>query len=502
MTKSIKRAVLGLTLCFIALSSGLVYWQVAESDQLLAKPGNMRAIYQEQKIWRGGIFDRNGEILAKSYTPAEAEKILGRKVQPTVQLPNGEYPQQIVLFPKGDLFTHVVGTYSFIYGKSGLEDSLNKLLLGLGPNESIQGLTQQLIDKPRRGNDVVLTLDSKIQAAAMTDFRGKSGAAVAIEPKTGRILAMVSSPTFDPNQLDQNYQQIENIGDQVFVNKSVGVTYTPGSVMKLVTSGALLRAGLDVNEVYQDKGHDRVVANGESRDVVNFAKEEHGSLDFFSALAVSSNTYFATRTAKIGASQFLDAARRFGFGQAIPLDELKSTVNVIRTSTISRGGVPSSLNLGQLMDSAYGQAEVQVTPLHMALIGAAIANDGQMMSPGLVERVINPQQQTVYQFKPKVWLNPLLPEEARLIRQGMVEAVNDGTASGLAISGVTMAAKTGTAEQGDPNKPAHGWFVAFAPAENPIIAVAVVVENGKTGAASAGPIARDIILAPLRYYGV
>ncbi len=495
MTRSIKRAVLGITLCFGILSLGLVYWQLVKADELLAKPGNLRSVYEEQKIWRGGIFDRNGEILAKSCTPGEAEKLLGRKLGPTVRPPGDQYPAQIRLYPKGDLFTHVVGSYSFIYARSGLEDSLNRLLLGLGPGESIQSLSQQLIDKPRRGNDAVLTLDSKIQAAGAAAFKGKSGAAVAIEPKTGRVLAMVSSPTFDPNQLDQKYQEINSVGNQIFVNKAVSVTYTPGSVMKLVTAGGLLRAGLDVNAVYEDTGKDRVEANGESREVVDLVREGMGSLDFFSALARSSNTYFATRAALAGDSSFLDAARRYGFGQQIPLWELGT--KSIRNSSINKSGVPAKLKLGELMDSSYGQAEVQVTPLHMAMIGAAIANGGKMMRPALVEKVINPKQEMVYQFRPELWQTPLSPVEAKLIGEGMVDAVEYGTAKGLAIDGVQIAAKTGTAELGNATKAPHGWFVAYAPAEDPVIAVAVVVEHGKTGGGSAGPIARDMILAAL-----
>ncbi|HEX3015034.1 MAG TPA: penicillin-binding transpeptidase domain-containing protein [Desulfobacteria bacterium] len=498
MTRSIKRAALGLTICFSILSLGLVYWQFINSDELLTKPGNLRAIYMEQEIWRGGIFDRNGEILAKSYTPDEMLKLVGKKVMPAIRPPGSNYPLQVRYFPQGDLFAHVVGEYSFIYGKTGLESSLNKTLLGLGPNESIESAADQLINEPRRGNDVVLTLDSKIQAAAVEGLAGKSGAAVAINPKTGEILAMASAPTFDPNQLDTNYQAINAIGQQVFVNKAINATFAPGSTMKLVTAGALLRSGIDVNQVYNDTGHDRVKANGESRDVVDELQGGYGNVDFYKALAYSSNTYFATRAAMAGSSQFLAATRRFGFGQQIPLWELENQNNPIRAGLVNSTGVPSQLNLGALMDSAYGQAQVQVTPLHMAMIGAAIANNGQMMRPALVEKVIGPNQQTVYRFQPEVWLNPLNPGEAQEIKQGMLDAVQYGTASNLAIPGISMAAKTGSAETGDRNKPANGWFVAFAPADNPVIAVAVLVEGGGTGAGSAGPIARNMILAAVR----
>jgi len=498
VTRSIKRAVLGISLCFIILSSGLVYWQVLASQDLLSKPGNLRAVYQEQRIWRGGIFDRNGEILAKSYSAVEAEQLMGKKVFSTVRPPGDQYPTQIRLYPKGNLFAHVVGTYSFIYGKTGLEASLNKLLLGLGPNESIQSVSQSLVDKSRRGNDIVLTLDSKIQSAAVEALQGKSGAAVAIEPKTGKILAMSSAPDFNPNELDQKFKEINAIGNQVFVDKAVSAAYTPGSIMKLVTAGGLLHSGLDVRAVYQDTGRDRVEVKGESREVVDSEKEGLGSVDFFSALARSSNTYFATRAALAGDSQFLAAAQRFGFGQKLPLEELKSSSTSLRISSITAEGVPKQLKLGELMDSSYGQGQVQVTPLHMAMIAASIANGGQMMRPGLVDRVLSPKQETLYQFKPAVWLTPLLPQEASLIQQGMREAVEYGTARGLGIDGVTMAAKTGTAELGEPGKQPHGWFVAFAPAENPVIAVAVIIEHGKSGASSAGPVAKDIIQAALR----
>ncbi|HZW84114.1 MAG TPA: penicillin-binding transpeptidase domain-containing protein [Candidatus Deferrimicrobium sp.] len=501
MSTSIKRAVLGLTLCFCILSFGLVYWQLINSEELLGKPGNLRAIYQEQKIWRGGIFDRNGEILAKSCTDAEAETLLKKKVKPSVKPPEDGYPPQIRVYPKGDLFTHIVGTYSFIYGKSGLEDSLNKTLLGLGPGESIQSLTQQVLDTPRKGNDVVLTLDTKIQTAGVNGLRNKFGAAVAIEPKTGKILAMVSAPTFNPNELDQKYKEIEAGGNQVFYDKAISTTYTPGSTMKLVTAGALLRAGLDINAVYQDSGKDRVEAKGESREVVdqiyNARNEGHGPVDFTRALALSCNTYFATRAAMVGDAAFLDATRRYGFGQPLPLGEVSGDNNPIKVSKINQNGIPSKLKLGELMDSAYGQGQVQVTPLHMAMITGAIANGGKMMRPGVVERVINPKQEVAYQYKPQEWLTPLSPQEAAEIKTGMVGATEYGTASELSINGVAWAAKTGSAELGGDNQVSDGWFVAFAPAEDPIIAVAVIVEHGKYGATSAGPIARDMILAAL-----
>ncbi|MDA8440922.1 MAG: penicillin-binding transpeptidase domain-containing protein [Peptococcaceae bacterium] len=498
MSKGIKRAALGLTLCFFILSGGLAYWQIIASAQLLAKPGNLRSVYLEQQIWRGGIFDRNGEILAKSYSPADAAKILGHPIEAAITRPGDNYPQQVVLFPQGDAFTHIVGTYSFIYGRSGLEASLNQILLGLGPGESVQSHAGQLLKTQRRGNDVVLTLDSKIQSAGVQAFKGKLGAAVAIAPKTGQILAMISSPTFDPNQLDNAYSTIAKTGNQVFVNKAISSLYPPGSVMKLVTSGGLLRSGLDVNALYDDTGHARVTQNGQSRDVVEIYKNGLGEINFFDALAKSSNTYFATRSALAGAEQFLAAAQRFGFGQRIPLSEFADSNNGVLPSSITKDGVPNALSLGQLMDSSYGQGQVQVTPLHEAMICAAVANNGVMMRPALVERVLNPAQQTIYRLQPKVWLTPLTPQEAGLIRQGMQDAVVHGTAQGLAISGVDLAAKTGTAEVGGPIKTTDGWFIAFAPAADPLIAVAVVVENGESGSGAAGPIARDMILAALR----
>jgi penicillin-binding protein A len=193
----------------------------------------------------------------------------------------------------------------------------------------------------------------------------------------------------------------------------------------------------------------------------------------------------------------LDATRRYGFGQPLPLAEVSGDNNPIKVSKINQTGVPSKLKLGELMDSAYGQGQVQVTPLHMAMITGAIANGGKMMRPAVVERVINPRQEVAYQYKPQEWLTPLSPQEAAEIKTGMMGATEYGTASELSLNGVAWAAKTGSAELGGADQVSDGWFVAFAPAEDPVIAVAVIVEHGKYGASSAGPIARDMILAAL-----
>lgn len=466
--RGVRKVALGMAFSFFILSLGLVYWQVVRADTLLANPANRRLILMENRVTRGGIFDRNGEIIAQT------QVVEGKKVR---------------VYPKGRIFEPALGYSSVKLGASGLEGGLADWLLGIKNATPTQGV-QQLFALPRQGDDVVLTLDSRLQSVAYNALQGKKGAAVAIDPKTGEVLALVSQPSFDPANLDQNWGQMISEDDKRPLQNKLRPLehryfslFPPGSTMKVVTSAALFRSGINTTDLYQCQGS--TVINGQVIPEQN--DKAHGWVNYNMALADSCNTYFATFGVQAGSKNFLSVTKGFGFGEKIPFE-----LNVPRSSIINDDMNPASLSTNLLAASTFGQGEVLVSPFHMALITAGIANHGVIMTPHIVERVLDPSQTTLFERKPEPWLTALSKEEADKITSAMVTAVTDGTAAPGALPNVSVAGKTGSAEPGG-NVLTHAWYIAFAPAEDPRIAVAVIVENAGTGGENAAPIARQII---------
>lgn len=459
--RGVRRVALGMAFSFFILSLGLVYWQVVQADTLLENTANRRLILMESRVTRGGIFDRNGEIIAQTQTSK------GKKER--------EYP-------KGELFEPLLGYSTVKLGASGLEGSLADWLLGI-KNATPTQAVQQLFALPRQGDDVVLTLDSRLQSIAYNALKGKMGAVVAIDPRTGEVLALVSQPSFDPTNLEQNWNDIISRTQERPLENHAFSLFPPGSIMKVVTSAALFRSGINTTDLYESTGS--AIINGQ---VINEQNgKAFGWVNYNMALADSCNAYFATFGVQAGDKTFLSATKSFGFGQEIPFE-----LYVPPSSITKAAKLPAKLTTNLLAASAFGQGEVLVTPFHMALIAAGIANHGVIMTPHLVERVLDPAQTVVFEQKPQPWLNALSKEEAAKITSAMVAAVNDGTATSGAIPNVQVAAKTGSAEPGG-NVQTHAWYLAFAPAEAPRIAIAVIVEHGGTGGGAAAPIARQIM---------
>jgi|SRR5680860_510864 len=466
--RGVRRVALGMAFSFFMLSLGLVYWQVVQTDSLLENNANRRLILMEKRVTRGGIFDRNGEIIAQTQTSK------GKKER---------------VYPKGELFEPLLGYSTVKLGAAGLEGSLAEWLLGIKKATPTQAV-QQLFALPRQGDDVVLTLDTRLQSIAYNALKGKVGAVVALDPRTGEVLALVSQPSFDPTTIDQDMAKIiDDEGKRAVDKKQDPLSnhafskFTPGSVMKVVTSAALFRSGLNTTDLYNSTGS----ANINGQVITEQNGKAFGWVNYNMALAHSCNAYFATFGVKAGDKQFLSATKGFGFGQEIPFE-----LYVPPSSITKAAEFPATLTPNLLAASAFGQGEVMVTPFHMALIMAGIANHGVIMTPHIVERVLDPMQAVIFQQKPQPWLTALSKEEADKITSAMVTAVTDGTASPGAIPNVQVAAKTGSAEPGG-NVKTHGWYIAFAPAEAPRIAIAVIVEHGGTGGGAAAPIARQIM---------
>ncbi len=468
MKKGLRNIALGFSLSIVCLSFGLVYWQVVRASDLLDNPANRRLVIMEQRVVRGGIFDRNGEVVAQTL---EEE---GKKRRN---------------YPKGEAMEPLVGYATILRGSAGLEAHLGDWLLGVKDSTPMQTL-QQTFALPRKGNDVVLTLDATLQQVGYEGLKGKIGAAVAVDPRNGEILALVSQPSFDGNNIDENWAEIINKPGSPLLNHAFAL-YPPGSTMKVVSSVGLLRGGIDTSDLYQCTG--KAIINGQV--ITEQNDRAHGWVNYNLALAKSCNTYFATHGVESGDEGFLNVAKGFGFGEKIPFE-----LPINRSSLTNTEKVPTNLDDNLLAASVFGQGEVLVSPFHMALITAGIANKGVIMKPHIVKKVLDEEQNALYEAKTESWLNSLTEEEAQKVTSAMITAVNNGTAAPGAIQGIQVAAKTGSAEPGG-KVTTHAWYIAFAPAENPQIAVAVFVENGGTGGGAAAPVARKIIETALSQKG-
>lgn len=477
MQKGIKR----LGVFFIALTLLLVlnlsYLQVWGQKGLMENPANTRRLVEEYGIARGRIITSDGQVLAES-VPAEGPFAYRRQ------------------YHQGTLFCHVLGYDSPQFGRTGLEEAYNQQLLGRKPPRS---WVEEMTSDVREGNDVYLTLDTDVQAAAAKALGNRKGAVVAINPKTGAVLAMYSWPTFDPQSLvgqekDAEGNSLSEKAMRVYsgdpgsplLNRAVAGLFTPGSVFKVVTASAGLEAGLPSTTAFDCPG---VWEVGGSR-VTNYGSPPRSfwSIDMATALTYSVNTYFAQLAVRLGASTLVEYAEAFGLNSVPPLD-----LPGVAASRIPPAGAMDSVLLAW---SGVGQGETLLTPLQLCLVGCAVANGGRIMSPHLLKEV-RKGDAILDRHEAAVWRTAISASTAAKVLEMMVSVVKKGTGTQAAISGVTVAGKTGTAEV--EGKPPHAWFLGIAPAENPSVVVAVVVENGGgSGGVVAAPIAREVMRAALR----
>lgn len=435
------RLMLTLTAAVIvAILTAVAYRQVF-SVEAAAHPGNIRPLLAQYKTERGEIFAADGTVLA---TSKEIENRFHR------------------LYPHGPLFAAVIGYFDPILGRSGLEAAAEKWL---GNGRS-------------RGLDLTLTLDLTLQEEAARLLSGKRGAIVALDPRTGAVVAMVSAPTFDPNSLD--VAQDSAGGNGSLINRALAGRYPPGSTFKIITAAAALDAGIaESGSLYN--GPASLPVYGST--VTNYGSKAAGRLSVKKAFAKSTNTIFAQLGLELGAAKLSQSAQAFGFGSEIPFDLPVS---------VSRLAPPEKMDPVMTAWSAVGQGETLATPLQMALTAAAISHEGIIMEPYIVESVRDYQGAVQYKKRPQSWRRAVTPETALLVREMMVETVASGTGRAAALTGFEVGGKTGTAEVGAGRTP-HAWFLGFAPADKPRVAVAVVVENGGTGGSAAAPLAGKLM---------
>lgn len=436
----------------------LSYLSVVRGSVIAANPYNRRFQEYEAQVRRGTIYDINGVVLARTDMTGDKK----RRV-----------------YPRGRETAHLLGYVSERYGRTGLESACDRYLLGMEGTDRISNFINKLLGREQIGGDVTLTIDSYLQGMAMDLLGGRRGAVVLLDPRTGAVRVIASNPGYDPNRLDELWPQLVKDEASPLINRATQGAYPPGSAFKIVTAAGVLAVKPDsAGRTYSCPGF--IEVNGYRLNDTAV----HGDVSFKKAIAVSCNTTFAQLGLDQGAKNFARTVKAFGIEQdpgiGIPV----------------RPGTMASLDdmvPTELASSAIGQGEVLVSPLHMALVAAAIANKGEIMGPYLVETIKDSTGEVLRQEAGRRWLNASTPEIAVIIKDGMVDAVRLGTATAAAVNGVQVAGKTGSAQ--NPHGQTHAWFIGFAPADQPRLAVAVLMENAGSGGAVAAPAAGRLLSA-------
>jgi peptidoglycan glycosyltransferase len=484
MNKPIRTmAIVCLTL-FLALLANSTYLQYIRADELNSRNDNKRVRDAEFSRERGAILV-DGDSVAQS-VPVDDEFEFQRR-----------YPTPL-------RYGHLTGYYSYTYGRSAVELTQNDILSGSDPRLFVNRVVDMFGNTDPKGGDVTLTIDPKAQRAAFEGLRdlggaGAKGAVVALEPDTGAILSMVSSPAYDPNRLashdlsevSEAWKQLNNNPNRPLLNRAIQEVYPPGSTFKLVTAAAALSSGQYTPESSVPGGYSLDLPLTDT-DLPNDGGGNCGGpeITLTQALMVSCNVAFGWLGMEIGDDALREQAQKFGFGDNY-LDDLNGQVE-------SR--FPSDPDEPQTALSAIGQYEVAATPLQMAMVTAGIANGGTVMKPYLVDEVRSPNLEVLDKADPEPYRSAVSSSVARDLTQMMIEVVDQGTGTTAQIPGIKVAGKTGTAQTSVDRAP-YAWFVSFAPADDPQVAVAVLVEDAGvardaiSGSGLAAPIAKRVMEA-------
>ncbi|MCA1840416.1 MAG: penicillin-binding protein 2 [Actinobacteria bacterium] len=482
MNRQIRRVALAMLAGFLALFLNLSWIQLVRAEKLANDPRNTRLLLKEYSIERGAILSADGrQILADSKpTPDQALKFLRE-------------------YPKGPLFSDVTGYYSIRFGRTGLEQLFNKELTGQGGVITMQDLNDRLFTGKEKGDNLVLTLDTRLQQAANDALTasGHKGAVVALDPASGAVLAMITSPSFDPNPLSQHDANLQQTAFEAMVkdanrsglNRATLATFPPGSTMKLISAAAALENGLGPDTSYPPAKNYQPAQT--DKPIGNFGGSTCGG-NMAEALKVSCNSYFAHLGADLPQGAFEKTAKAFGFTSVPPFD-LKAAASKLPTAAQLRSPAFAA-------QSAIGQFDVAATPLQMALVVAAMGEGGKVPTPHVVAQIEDARGSVVKKLETKTWNQALSEQTANIIKGMMVAVVDGGTGRAAHIDGVSIAGKTGTAQVGAQGSDTDAWFVCFAPADSPKIALAIVVEGAgdpknETGGRLAAPIAKKILEA-------
>ena len=470
----------GLTLVlFGVLIAFTSRWTVFEAASLEDNTLNRRGLIEQQQVPRGLILARDGDTVLAQSDPS------GRGKQLTY----------VRSYPEGETFGHPVG-YSYIdIGESGLERSRNDALTG-DLNE-FGTIFRELQSKEREGDDVVTTLDPAAQQQAMDLLAGNSGSIVALEPSTGRVRVMASTPGYDPNTVDDQavFKELNAPGntERRLTNRAVQTNYQPGSTFKVVTAAAALDTGKVTPDSIVDGSSPQTISGVP---LANSGGVSYGPITLTTALTNSVNTVFAKLGEQVGSQTMVEYMERFGFYKDPQLDYPEDSMLASGIRNADQQLVTSGFDVGRVAIGQGGaEGQVQVTPLQMAEVAAAVANGGKLIRPRLTDRIVGQDGRVEEQIDPATQSQVMKPETAAELTAMMTDVVNEGTGVAAALSDVQVAGKTGTAEVRNETLN-QVWFIGFAPVDDPQYAIAVTLEDqpiGTSGGANAAPLAAQVL---------
>ena len=443
-------------LIFVSLIGYLIYFDAIKSDDFINSPYNTRQDTFSDRVVRGSIQSSDGEVLAQTnvYEDGTEERT----------------------YPFANIFAHAVGYDT--NGKSGLESEANFQLL-TSHSFFLEQMKNEFLGKKNQGDTVISSLNADLQTTAYNSLGDRRGAVVVIEPSTGRILAMVSKPDFNPNTIAQDWDTLVNDeNNSSLLNRATNGAYPPGSTFKVVTALDYFRTRGSFNGFSFDcQGS----ITKENHTIQCYNGKVHGTEDFYTAFANSCNCAFAEIGTELGGASLLKTSEDLLFNKKLPLTSYRKSSFTLNGSS----GIPL------IMQTAIGQGNTLVSPMHMALITSAIANDGLLMKPYLIDKVTNAGGDTIRTTEPTDYKRLMTSNEAALLGKLMEGVVQNGTASALNGRGYTVAGKTGSAEY-DENGSSHSWFIGYSNVDKPDLVVAIIVEGGGTGSEAAVPIAADL----------
>ena len=477
LANRLTRTVFLFTALFAVLIGNITYIQVIKASEYQDMPSNNHTINKARFIKRGSIITADGLTLAES-----------------IQQADGTYARS---YPNGNLAAHVVGYYSQQYGTMGIENTQNDTLTGSKDYSSWQNALNSLAGISEPGNSVQLTIDSRIQRAAEQALAGRVGAIVALDPRSGAVLAWASAPTFDNTNIQAAIEAANASGgaDTSMYDRATLALYTPGSTFKVLTLASALENGLaTLDTTYDSPG--RMEIGGS--DVVSIGERGHGKISLAKAFALSSNTVFGQVADGLGAEKLVATARAFGYGQQLGLDF---------TTAASVMPNPEEMTEWELAWAGAGQPVgqghtpgPQATVMQNALMAATIANNGIAMNPYVVSQILAPDGTVLKTTRGHSLGQAVGSGTAEQVKQAMLDVVQNGTGSAAAIAGVKVAGKTGTAETNNAN--ANSTFVGFAPYDTPTVAIAVVIEQNAKGEESAAAVGGQVLRAALATQGL
>jgi peptidoglycan glycosyltransferase len=482
MDRQIRGLALAFMALFVLLFAQVNYLQVFAADRLANNPANLRLLLQEYDVDRGAILARDARTVLASSAPTTGRLKYRRE------------------YPGGPLYAHVTGYYSVVFGRTGLEATQNQYLSGRAPELLPQNLVDEILGRDKRGASVVTTIDPVLQRTAQEALGALPGAVVALDPRSGEVLALVANPSFDPNPLAAHQpdrvraarSRLLQDPDKPLLSRANQELFPPGSTFKLVTAAAALENGIRPDTTFPNPL--TLDLPNTTEEIENFGGSHclggAPRITLAQAFQISCNVTFGRIGLDLGAQKLVAQAERFGFNQDVDLE-----------IPYAEGAIPPASEFADALSfvatSAIGQQDVRANPMQMALIAAAIANQGIIMVPHLVKEIRDPSGRVIRRTQPAEFGRAVSERTATQMTEMMVSVVEAGTGTAAQIPGLQVAGKTGTAET--PGGNPHAWFVSFAPAQDPTIVVAVVVLNGgnlgseATGGAVAAPIARSIL---------